>query len=651
MIIKNLNIEKFGKFNNEVFSFREGLNVVYGKNESGKTTLADFIAYMLYGSDRRTKSDMAKYTPRDSSNMRGSMEYLKDGERFILERGCKSLLDYSLKNLDTGDVVKLDTTPGASLFGYGCEAFYKTFYSGSVSAVICDDKNGSISDKLSRISGTSEGEVTYTQIKKNLLTKINTYTSKRCQNPIIPTLEASIYPAQKQMEIKKQKLDDVREKKKKLPLMNAQLKELEKIVQREEEKREYFKKLKLNNEYMSLSEEINRLEDILNSDRLNVFSKLCDEDLTLMDKGGADIIEKSRLSFAKYDTAYKITLCLALLFFVLTATFTGTYFASATSFMFLPVWLILTLGFSVTSYVTKKLSKASKNRYENVTHKIAQLLAKCEIDDSSEFLRLYNKWHEDLCPGEDEYKEKLLKLRNKFDLLVNNIKTSYDLSEIIHLDKNQNSYDNIDIDDYDENTVKSAYNQIEQIKMEIRDILMISEEDCYNHYERSLKDVQNLKSQLENANRELEIYKKALSMLEIANTELSRVFAPRVSAFASGIFSRLTMGRYDTINVNNKLNISVKDNMHFFDDENFSTGAKEQMYLALRLSIAHFSSEEKLPVFLDDSFSYYDDERKTSAFEFLKEFSADRQVVYLTCHKSDLKTANALGANVIMLSD
>ena len=53
MVILELQPLGFGKFSGEKFSFSRGLHVIYGENESGKTTLQWFIVGMLYGYFKR----------------------------------------------------------------------------------------------------------------------------------------------------------------------------------------------------------------------------------------------------------------------------------------------------------------------------------------------------------------------------------------------------------------------------------------------------------------------------------------------------------------------------------------------------------------------------------------------------------------------
>lgn len=67
MIIKNLQVNNFGKLKNRDIELDNGINLVYGKNESGKSTLLKFITSMFYGASKNKNgkriSDFEKYTP------------------------------------------------------------------------------------------------------------------------------------------------------------------------------------------------------------------------------------------------------------------------------------------------------------------------------------------------------------------------------------------------------------------------------------------------------------------------------------------------------------------------------------------------------------------------------------------------------------
>ena len=75
MLIKKITIRNFGKINNRTFEFSEGINVIYGENESGKTTLHNFIKSMFYGIPRgRGKSAAYRaYEPWDNPGEYGGL--------------------------------------------------------------------------------------------------------------------------------------------------------------------------------------------------------------------------------------------------------------------------------------------------------------------------------------------------------------------------------------------------------------------------------------------------------------------------------------------------------------------------------------------------------------------------------------------------
>lgn len=69
MNIQELQINSFGKLKNKNISLKSGINIIYGENESGKSTLLKFITSMFYGANKNKNgkrlSDYDKYTPWD----------------------------------------------------------------------------------------------------------------------------------------------------------------------------------------------------------------------------------------------------------------------------------------------------------------------------------------------------------------------------------------------------------------------------------------------------------------------------------------------------------------------------------------------------------------------------------------------------------
>jgi uncharacterized protein YhaN len=62
--------------------------------------------------------------------------------------------------------------------------------------------------------------------------------------------------------------------------------------------------------------------------------------------------------------------------------------------------------------------------------------------------------------------------------------------------------------------------------------------------------------------------------------------------------------------------------------QDLSTGAREQLYLAMRLAImSHLDNDrERLPVFIDEALVNWDAARRERGFQLLQELSQTRQV-------------------------
>ena len=92
MYIKKARLDNFGKFHHETVSFSPGLNVVYGENESGKSTLHSFLKGMLFGLEKQrgrgtAAGDYQRYEPwNTASYFAGSLDFSVAGKDFTIER-------------------------------------------------------------------------------------------------------------------------------------------------------------------------------------------------------------------------------------------------------------------------------------------------------------------------------------------------------------------------------------------------------------------------------------------------------------------------------------------------------------------------------------------------------------------------------------
>ena len=92
MKILSLHIDGFGKLHDQDISFQDGMNVVYGKNEAGKSTLHTFIKGMLFGLERQrgraARNDTySRYEPwQGSGTYEGWLRLESGGQVYRIQR-------------------------------------------------------------------------------------------------------------------------------------------------------------------------------------------------------------------------------------------------------------------------------------------------------------------------------------------------------------------------------------------------------------------------------------------------------------------------------------------------------------------------------------------------------------------------------------
>ena len=84
MKINKIKINSYGKLKNKEINLEDNINIIYGENESGKSTLLKFIINSFYGISKNKKgkefSDFEKYTPWTGEDFSGKLEYELDNK-------------------------------------------------------------------------------------------------------------------------------------------------------------------------------------------------------------------------------------------------------------------------------------------------------------------------------------------------------------------------------------------------------------------------------------------------------------------------------------------------------------------------------------------------------------------------------------------
>ncbi len=166
MKILSCYITGFGKFENRSFEFLNGLNCIQGENGWGKTTLADFIASMLYGIDgNRSKSllsnDRMRYAPFSGARFGGALTFSYLGKIYRVERffGKTPALDsvkiYDESNMQSYAFGDKAERLGETLLGMDRDSFMRSVYYPQGLGQI-DGLTGDIKEILTQLLTVSE---------------------------------------------------------------------------------------------------------------------------------------------------------------------------------------------------------------------------------------------------------------------------------------------------------------------------------------------------------------------------------------------------------------------------------------------------------------------------------------------------------------
>lgn len=162
----------------------------------------------------------------------------------------------------------------------------------------------------------------------------------------------------------------------------------------------------------------------------------------------------------------------------------------------------------------------------------------------------------------------------------------------------------------------------------------------------AMGDRMALESELEDMTRRLDGLKEqedaialALETLTEADAELQRRFSPRLAETAAGYFAFLTDGRYDELTLSRELAARARPAGQDVGRETdyLSAGAKDQLYLALRLAVCELAlpQEDPCPIVLDDALVNFDRERMERALKLIAELAGSRQILLFTCHERE----------------
>ena len=180
MKIKNIKINSFGKLENKEIEFSDKLNLIYGKNESGKSTLLKFIHNIFYGTSKNKKgkvfSDYDLYKPWSEKDFSGKIKYeLDSGDKFEVYRefGKKNPKIFNENLEDITKNFNIDKNSGSEFFYEQTNVDEFMFLTSIVSMqqetkLNKQDQNIYI-QKIANLAGTGDDNISF----KKVIDKLN----------------------------------------------------------------------------------------------------------------------------------------------------------------------------------------------------------------------------------------------------------------------------------------------------------------------------------------------------------------------------------------------------------------------------------------------------------------------------------------------
>ena len=628
MKINKLKINSYGKLKNREIEFRDNINIVYGKNESGKSTLLKFIQNSFYGISKNKKgkeySDFDKYSPWAEEEFSGKLEYeLDNNEKYEIYRDFKKKNPkiFNEKKEDISKEFNIDKTKGNEFFTEQTkideDLFLSTILSNQQEVKLEKSEQNILIQKIANLVGTGEDNVSYKRaidrINRRQLDEIGTERSREKPLNILNRKIELLEEEKEELEKYKDLKYEIEENKNNLmeEILNYEnefnfIQEIKKINENE----------KIEKEKIKIKEEIknNNLEKIkINKNEIN---KIENENKIILEKNNKKIEElknkKNKLK-NKLIIIFILIIIINIIQFILIKN-------NIIKYIFL-----LTVPTVLIFIINKLKNKNNKIKIEEKNNK------KIEEEINLEKNKYLNE------------NNLLEKNEKELEKELNNLKNNYNLKINLEKEKIKNKYIN-KLNNYKINNLINSENinyEIEKMQKEInnRRIKLHELEIDKENIEPKLDNLSKIEEELVNNNEEKVNLKKleqsmnlAKEILNKAYEEMKNTVTPKFTENLSTNISKITDGKYKHVNVYDENGMVVElENGNYVEASRLSVGTIDQLYLSLRLSMIDDLSEEKMPIILDEAFAYFDTERLKNILKYLSEEYNNRQIIILTC--------------------
>ena len=601
MRLLELHIDGFGKFHDRTISFNDGINIIYGKNEAGKSTLHTFIRGMLFGIERgrgrAAKNDLyTKYEPwENSGTYEGWLRLEKDGTIYRIERRFRKE-NKSLKIINETKGLEEEATPAfvSSLL----DGLTETMYNNTISI-------GQLK------SATEDGMVTEL---KNYIANMNTTGN----------ISLNITKATAFLRNQKRSLEAglIPEASREFTSLLAEIRNVEAEIAGPE----YENQLAA---YQNMRTQVKGLIDNTQTQKKDLDEKLANGKKVLSDNGFTDRASVDAMSsdaerlYSEYNTLNgecnkKSRKVLSGLTAVLGIAGLGA--AAALGYFNLTAYLPVcgaaaaaAVIFFIISLFIRQKDKEYQRLFDNTSSELGALLARhlgdsAVSEDAMNAFRARMGEFSKLC---DMVTQSEAEIRKFLEDLSNLQTKQAGCSEMI--EKQQR-------------TQWELEKKLEHLS------------NCKN----KAKALKRTLAENDRIHDEIVAIDLAHETMADLSSSIRDSFGLYLNKEASQYITGITGGIYDSMSIDENLNVFLNTKTKLVPLENVSSGTMDQVYLALRLAAAKLlqGSGSGFPLIFDDSFTQYDDERLKTALEWLAS-AYGGQIIIFTCHRREAQMLRA----------
>ena len=626
MIINQLKINGFGKLENKEINLKKGINLILGKNETGKSTLLKFINAMFYDLSKNKKgneiSDYEKYIPWTAKEFSGKIIYeLENKNQYYVFRdfGEKEIQIKNKEGKDISSQYSIQKNNGNQFFYEQTkvdeEMFENTIMIQQGETKLDDKKRNILIQKIINLISTGQDNISYQksleQINKKLVEEIgNERTIHRPYN----ILEEQ----KKQLVEKENKKEKIKDEIKKI---NIEKKELEEKIEKENKKLEKYHQMK--NELDIIEQEKEKIKII--------------ENVKEDQKKEYEIINNQIKNQLKEENKINKRKNKSLLFLIIFLIVIGTMFCFISrigkNIILMVALIIVFLGTITNIYdlwkktIYKSKIIKEKNNLKNQIEAIQKNIKKIDDEIKSKNQKIETEKQIKMETMQQEYTKGILKEDSKGLLNI--------------------SYDRIILE------ICEKEDKITQIKMRLNQIQF--EKNKYLKEIDLLGNLEEEKNRIENKNNELNSLKNSILLAKICLQDAYEKYrdnlGPRLKENISETIEKISDQKYKNIYLNedNKLLVELNNGKNISVNR-LSMGTIDQMYLALRINIMEETGVEKMPIFLDEVFAYYDKERLKNTILYLAEKYKNRQIILMSCSEREKNIMDQLKLNYQLIT-